>query len=120
MTAVQINNRIVFGGKIQNDYIYQDDQCVAFEAEDKQAPDHFIVVPRKTIPRLSDATVADERLLGHMLLVAKGLAADRGLSRAGYHTVVDEDHRTRTLVALHVFERSLLHMLWPTSLGSRL
>ncbi|XP_013198392.1 adenosine 5'-monophosphoramidase HINT2-like isoform X1 [Amyelois transitella] len=118
MAAVESNRVVVFKGKTHGDFIYEDEICVAFEVEGKQAPVHFVVVPKKIVPSLCDATDEDEILLGHMLLVAKSLASDRGLAHGGFHTVVDENHRTRRLEALHVFGRALMHMLWPTSLSS--
>ena len=43
----------------------------------KQAPTHFLVIPRKQIPTLGEAADDDGQLLGHMLLVARKLANER-------------------------------------------
>ncbi|XP_026756165.2 adenosine 5'-monophosphoramidase HINT2-like isoform X1 [Galleria mellonella] len=110
-----------FGGKSPPQYIFEDEQCIVFEAdEDRQAPVHFIVVPKKVLPRLSVATEEDERLLGHILLVAKNLAVEKGLLNSGYHVMVDENYRTKKFIGLHVFGRALHHMVWPVGPGSRL
>ncbi|XP_028156813.1 histidine triad nucleotide-binding protein 2, mitochondrial-like [Ostrinia furnacalis] len=101
------------------EYIYEDEQCVAFDAtKNQQAPTHFLVVPKKVIPRLSLASPEDEKILGHLLIVAKNIAKQKGL--AGYHVVVDEDHRTVRFNGIHLFGRSLVHMMWPTGPGCRL
>ncbi|XP_059062593.1 adenosine 5'-monophosphoramidase HINT2-like [Achroia grisella] len=123
MTAINIEQKTnpYFGGKPAPEYIFEDEQCIVFEAgEDRQAPVHFVVVPKKVLPRLSLATEDDEKLLGHILLVAKNIAAEKGLMGTGYHVMVDENHRTRRFIGLHVFERALHHMIWPVGPGSRL
>ncbi|KAL0809618.1 hypothetical protein ABMA28_011149 [Loxostege sticticalis] len=116
--AVKSNfNNFFTEGSIE--YIYEDDQCVAFDAnKNQQAPTHFLVVPKKVIPRLSQAAPEDEKLLGHLLIVAKNIAIQRGL--VGYHVVVDEDHIASKFNGVHLFGRSLVHMLWPTGPGCRL
>jgi hypothetical protein len=57
---------------------------------------------------------------GHLLVVAKDIALQKGLNQGGYHLVVDEDYRTVRFNAIHIFGRALHHMLWPTGPGSRL
>lgn len=40
-------------------------QCVVFDEEaNPQAPVHFLVVPKKIIPRVSEVSDSDEKLLG--------------------------------------------------------
>ncbi|XP_047038289.1 adenosine 5'-monophosphoramidase HINT2-like [Helicoverpa zea] len=114
---------VFFGGREPEDteYIFQDEQCIVFdEQRNKQAPVHFIVVPKKMTPTLSATTVDHEKALGHLLLVAKQIAVEKGLDKSGYHVMVDEQHQTKSLKSLHVFGRALHHMVWPTGPGSRL
>lgn len=54
-----------------------------------QAPTHFLVIPRKPIPQLSKATEEDEKLLGHLMIVSKKIAADLGLND-GFRLVVND------------------------------
>ncbi|XP_048001940.1 adenosine 5'-monophosphoramidase HINT1-like [Leguminivora glycinivorella] len=116
------SNRYCFGVKPAH-YIYEDDLCYVFDEQyNPQALVHYVVAPKKNIPRLCNASDEDEKILGHLLIVAKDTAALRGL-KAGYHVVVDEDCRAGAsgrLRALHVFGRALHHMLWPTGPGARL
>ncbi|XP_030022293.2 histidine triad nucleotide-binding protein 2, mitochondrial [Manduca sexta] len=116
------NNSLFYKRKIPETCLYEDENCVAFDEdiEDMQTPIHFLVVPKKVIPRLSETTVDDEKLLGHLLLVAKQIAIQKGLHKHGYHVVVDENYRASTLNSLHVFGRALHHMLWPIGPGARL
>ena len=75
-------------GEIPTKFIYEDDKCVAFDDINPQAPVHFLVIPRKAIPQLSDAQDEDQELLGHLLLVCKKVASDKGLTK-GYRVVVN-------------------------------
>ncbi|PVD28071.1 hypothetical protein C0Q70_10652 [Pomacea canaliculata] len=40
--------------------LYEDEKCMAFRDVSPQAPVHFLVIPRKPIPGLSDAQPEDE------------------------------------------------------------
>jgi len=50
--------------EIPADIIYEDDLCLAFKDVNPQAPTHFLVIPKKPIPKLSDAEQGDKELLG--------------------------------------------------------
>ena len=68
--------------------IYEDDHCIAFRDINPQAPTHVLVVPRKPIPSLDDVADDEAVLAGHLLLVARKLAADEGLTD-GYRVVIN-------------------------------
>ena len=58
--------------------VHEDEHCFAIRDINPQAPLHLLVIPRKLIPKLSDADAADQALLGHLLLVGKQLALAAG------------------------------------------
>jgi len=66
-------------GEIPATIVYSDDQVVAFRDVNPQAPVHLLVIPRKHVRSLADATAEDTTLLGHLSLVASRLARDGGL-----------------------------------------
>ena len=51
--------------------VWEDDDVLAFHDVNPQAPVHVLIVPKRVIPRLADATRADEALLGKLLLASK-------------------------------------------------
>jgi histidine triad (HIT) family protein len=69
--------------------VYEDEQVVAIEDLHPQAPVHLLVLPRKHLPSLKEATPEDESLLGHLFTVAARLARERGLESKGYRTVIN-------------------------------
>ncbi|XP_056889522.1 long-chain-fatty-acid--CoA ligase ACSBG2-like isoform X6 [Takifugu flavidus] len=73
----------VIDKSIPADIIYEDEKCLAFRDISPQAPVHFLVIPRVPIPRISEAKEDDAELLGHLLIVAKKVAAQESLNE-GY------------------------------------
>ncbi|HLW78841.1 MAG TPA: histidine triad nucleotide-binding protein [Terriglobia bacterium] len=69
--------------------VFEDESVVAFEDLHPQAPVHLLVIPRKHVVSLRDATATDGPVLGRMLLVAAELARERGLESKGYRTVIN-------------------------------
>ena len=47
---------------IPADILHEDDSCLAFSDVNPQAPVHFLVIPKKVIPKLSDADDSDEKV----------------------------------------------------------
>jgi len=69
--------------------VYEDDSVVAFEDINPQAPVHLLLVPRKHLASLDEATPEDSLLLGRLLTVAAQLARERHLEANGYRTVIN-------------------------------
>ena len=55
-------------GEIPTEFLYEDDLCVVIRDIHPQAPTHVLIIPRKPIPKLADAALEDQALLGHLLL----------------------------------------------------
>ena len=60
--------------------VYEDAEVLAFRDISPQAPTHVLVVPKRPLTRLSDATESDAALLGRLLLAANKVAAAEGLT----------------------------------------
>ena len=69
--------------------VYEDDLVLAFHDIDPRAPTHVLIVPKKPIPRIAEATGEDHALLGHLLLKAAEVAAKVGLQEGGYRLVIN-------------------------------
>ena len=69
--------------------VYEDEDAVAFEDINPQAPVHVLVVPKRHIPTLNELTPADDALLGKLARISAGIARDRGVSEAGWRSVVN-------------------------------
>jgi histidine triad (HIT) family protein len=93
--------------------IWEDDDAIAFHDVDPQAPVHVLIVPKKAVTRLSDATDEDAALLGKLLLVARDLAKDLKLS-SGYRVVINSGPDAGESVPhLHVHLLGKRALAWP-------
>ncbi len=66
---------------------YEDDEIIAIKDINPQAPVHILIIPKKHIRTLNDLSEEDIPLIGKMTLVAKQLAAQKGIADSGYRLV---------------------------------
>jgi histidine triad (HIT) family protein len=78
----------IVSGKIPASKVYEDEHLIAFHDIHPAAPTHILVVPRRHIATLDDATEVDAGLLGRMLRAAQRIAGERGLSD-GYRLIMN-------------------------------
>lgn len=67
--------------------VYEDDLVLAFRDIKPQAPVHVLIIPKKPIVRIAEATTEDKQLLGHLLLKAGEVADQLGLAQSGFRLV---------------------------------
>lgn len=101
MSEVSIFTRII-EGEIPSDKVYEDDLCIAINDIAPQAPVHVLVIPKKPIPRLVDASPEDQALLGHLMLVAGKLANELGVGDAFRLLVNNGEGAGQTVFHLHL------------------
>jgi histidine triad (HIT) family protein len=94
--------------------IHEDDLCLAFHDVHPQAPIHFLVIPKKEIPRIAAAEVSDEPLLGHLIYIAQLLAEQQGLDDTGFRLVINSGpNGGETVPHLHVHVLGGRPLGWP-------
>ncbi|MBP9900092.1 MAG: histidine triad nucleotide-binding protein [Verrucomicrobia subdivision 3 bacterium] len=67
--------------------VYEDDLVIAFHDIAPQAPTHVLLIPKKAIPRIAEAGLEDQALLGHLLVKAAEVAGRLGLTQSGFRLV---------------------------------
>ena len=77
----------IIAGRIPAKMVYEDEDLVAFEDINPQAPVHLLLVPRKHIPTTLDAAPEDQLLLGRIMLAAAQLARQFGFAEDGFRIV---------------------------------
>ena len=94
--------------------IWEDDDAIAFEDVNPQAPVHVLIVPKKVIPRLADAKEGDRAILGKLLLIARDLAKKLGVEQSGYRVVINSGPDAGESVPhLHVHLLGKRALAWP-------
>ncbi|MBE9205868.1 histidine triad nucleotide-binding protein [Nostoc sp. LEGE 06077] len=99
--------------EIPANIVYEDDLALAFTDVNPQAPVHILVIPKKPIAKLAEAETEDAALLGHLLLTAKRVAAEAGLTN-GYRVVINTDaDGGQTVFHLHLHILGGRSLAWP-------
>jgi histidine triad (HIT) family protein len=103
----------IIAGKIPSKKVYEDDKAFAFEDLRPQAPTHVLIVPKKHIVDIKEATEADAELIGYCNLVAAKIAQERDLKH-GYRTVYNVGPDAgQTVFHLHLHLLGGRKMSWP-------
>jgi histidine triad (HIT) family protein len=99
--------------------VYEDDTVYAFHDINPVSPVHILIVPKKHILGIQEMQEEDERIVGHMLYIAKiiaerlGLAPDENLNR-GYRLVFNVGKDAgQSVFHLHLHLIGGRRMSWP-------
>lgn len=76
-------------GQIPATLVMRDERCLAFEDIHPQAPVHVLFVPLQHIPSNDALTLEDRELVGHLVLAASRVAAERGIAESGYRLLIN-------------------------------
>lgn len=77
----------IASGEIKSDIIYEDDDVIAFNDQNPQAPIHFLVIPKKHIESADALSKEDSDLLGKIFAVIQKITKDLGVNEKGYRIV---------------------------------
>lgn len=111
-----MSNDTIFGkilrGEIPCDKVYEDEDVLAFRDINPAAPTHVLIIPKKHIPTVADATEADQAVLGKLVLTATKIARVEGIAEDGYRLVINcREDGGQTVYHLH------MHLLGGRALG---
>lgn len=92
---------------------HEDDHCIVIHDIQPQAPVHLLIIPKQVIPRVGEATAADQAVLGHLLLAAGEVARKLRLER-GFRLVVNHGpDACESVPHLHVHLLARRQLQWP-------
>ncbi len=104
----------IAAGEIETEFVYEDDQVVAFRDLNPQAPTHVLVIPRAHIATTNDLTVENADLVGCMTLAAKQIAEQDGIAERGYRTVLNcNPEAGQSVFHIHLHVLGGRPMGWP-------
>lgn len=70
--------------EIPKEFLYEDDEVMAFHDIAPIAPVHVLIVPKKRIVSIAEMEDGDEVVVGKMFRVARDVARDLKISEKGY------------------------------------
>jgi histidine triad (HIT) family protein len=79
----------IIKGEISSTKVYEDDLVVAIEDIAPKAPVHTLIIPKRHIETLNELAEGDKELLGHIILIAKKVAKEKGIAEDGYRLVAN-------------------------------
>ena len=101
MTEETIFTKII-NGDIPADKVYEDEHCICINDIAPQAPVHLLLIPKKPISKLADATADDQALLGHLMVKAGEIAHKHQVDDAFRLIVNNGANAGQTVFHLHL------------------
>jgi histidine triad (HIT) family protein len=93
----------IISGEAPAQFIYRDEQVVAFRDIHPIARTHILIVPLRHIASVNELEEGDEAMIGHMVMVAKALAAQEGVAEHGYRLILNTGpHAGQSVPHLHL------------------
>jgi histidine triad (HIT) family protein len=100
-------------GEVPATIVDRDDDVIAIEDLNPQAPSHTLVIPVPHYATIADLTRAEPALAARLLAVASRLGAGRG-GEQGFRLVVNTgEHGGQTVGHVHVHVLAGRRMSWP-------
>ena len=99
---------------IPADIIYEDEQVLAFNDINPQAPIHFLVIPKKAIATINDIQPEDREVVGQLYIAAAKIAEQQGFAEQGYRAVMNcNEYGGQTVYHIHLHVLAGKPMGWP-------
>ena len=103
----------IIAKKIPAKFAHEDEALAAIYDINPQAPVHLLVIPKKHISGVAEASVSDQALLGDMMLCARQLASERKLEK-GYRLVLNNGTEAgQSVFHIHLHLLGGRKMTWP-------
>lgn len=104
----------IINKKMKAEIIYEDNECIAFNDINPQAPIHLLIVPKEHIPTTLDIKEENQKLIGHLISVANKLAEERKIANRGFRLVVNCNPESgQVIYHLHLHLLGGRKMNWP-------
>lgn len=104
----------IINREITANIVFENKRVLAFEDIHAQAPCHILVIPKKHIASMNEASPTDQTLLGEICLTAAHLAKEKKMDEAGYRLVVNtNDDGGQTVHHIHMHILGGRAMGWP-------
>lgn len=104
----------IIARQIPAQIVAESDTWIAFHDVNPQAPVHVLIVPKKVIARVGEATTEDGPVLGALLLAVQQVAKALGVLDSGFRVVINHGRDGgETVPHLHVHVLGGRPLSWP-------
>ncbi len=75
--------------QLPGDIVYEDDDVLAFNDINPQAPTHVLIIPKEHVATVNDVADADAAVFSTLVLRARAIAAQLGIAEPGYRLLLN-------------------------------
>jgi len=100
--------------EIPSKIVFEDERIVAFNDANPQSPVHILLLPKEHFASLNDIPEEKRDVLSHLLLKARQIAQQEGISKNGYRIVLNtEKDSGQEVFHIHFHLLGGRRMTWP-------
>lgn len=100
--------------QIPAEIVHEEENVIAFRDISPKAPVHVLIVPKRCIPRIGEATEADAAVLGQLLLAVGKVAKKLGVAESGFRIAINHGPDAGESVPhLHLHLLAGRSLAWP-------
>ena len=100
--------------EIPSKVVLDEDEIFAFHDTKPAAPTHVLIVPKRHIVGLGEATPEDQAVFGRILVATREVAEKTGIAESGFRVVVNSGPNAgQSVFHLHVHVIGGRPMGWP-------
>lgn len=100
--------------EINSHIVYEDDNVLAFNDINPQAPHHVLIIPYEHIPTINDVTEKHNELLGHMINTSRKIAKTLNIDESGYRILFNCNKGAgQAVYHIHLHLLGGRQMTWP-------
>jgi len=104
----------IIAGIIPVNPVYDDQELIAINDLNPQAPLHVLIIPKAHIASLNDLAPDHDALVGSMFRRAAAIAKDRGYSERGFRTVFNTNRDAgQSVFHIHLHLLAGRSLAWP-------
>jgi len=104
----------IVDGEIPAKIVYEDDEILAFEDINPQAPVHILFIPKEHFTSLNALPEDKKPVLGKILMKAREIAEKKGIRERGYRIVLNtEKDSGQEVLHIHFHLFGGRRMSWP-------
>ena len=104
----------IIAGERPAEIVFEDDELIAINDINPQAPMHVLVMPRRHIATLNDLAAGDASLVGAMIRRAAAIARDRGFAERGYRALFNCNREAgQSVFHIHLHVLGGRRLGWP-------
>ena len=94
--------------------IFENNELIAFNDNNPQAPFHALIIPKKHISTINDINEIDKDLIGELFIAVKEIAKKKEIETSGYRLIFNcNDDGGQTVFHIHLHMLAKRKMGWP-------